>query len=391
MQEKLRERENRFAAERTEMMTRLHGEQERMEDARQQLEKEQQTMQASMRARLSTQSNETKQRKDRQRAEVEEIKAAAMAMRRELQQASGQRNRGKELDKRLIVFETKLEEAAAKSGAYAKKIRATEEKLGTANKMIASLKKATSSSQRSNSSTTSAIRMLTQERKEIDRLRSSIQRDLTRARQASSKKSSSSTRKLQQENAMLKDKLKAMENVLKGMKSKLAAANKSAPKGLALFRTAAKPKTPKTQTVTIMRDHGATTLHDDHGSSDHGSGGSHAPNDIGTLIINAEDGTVNIHIHGAAPTAGHHHTAPKTKTTIGFALDDVTNKSLLRAHDALPPSVKTSGNKKAKKPSKKKAKKPSKKKPSKNKKKKKKKDTKSSNKKINDEVQPLSA
>ncbi|HIE72215.1 MAG TPA: SsrA-binding protein, partial [Planctomycetes bacterium] len=120
-------------------------------------------------------------------------------------------------------------------------------------------------------------RKLLLHRKEIDRLRSSIQRDLTRARQASSKKSSSSTRKLQQENAMLKDKLKAMENVLKGMKSKLAAANKSAPKGLALFRTAAKPKTPKTQTVTIMRDHGATTLHDDHGSSDHGSGGSHAP------------------------------------------------------------------------------------------------------------------
>jgi hypothetical protein len=152
-----------------------------------------------------------------------------------------------------------------------------------------------------------------------------------------------------------------------------------------LFRTA-----PKTQTVTIMRDHGATTSHDDHGSSAHGksaheSGGSHALNGIGTLIINAEDGTVNIHIHGAAPTAGHHHTAQKTKTTFGFALDDVTNKSKAKAtvRGRLLPSFLP-----AKKPSKKKAKKPSKKKPSKNKKKK---DTKSSNKKINDEVRPLSA
>jgi hypothetical protein len=114
---------------------------------------------------------------------------------------------------------------------------------------------------------------------------------------------------------------------------------------------------------------------------------------------------VNIHIHGAAPTAGHHHTAQKTKTTFGFALDDVTNKSKAKATvrgrllpsflPAKKPSKKKPSKKKDKKPSKKKPskkkdKKPRKKKPSKNKKKKKK-DTKSSNKKINDEVRPLSA
>ncbi|MGK0303923.1 MAG: hypothetical protein ACI89X_004823, partial [Planctomycetota bacterium] len=88
-------------------------------------------------------------------------------------------------------------------------------------------------------------------------------------------------------------------------------------------------KSSKPKTVTLHAPHTTTTVSTDtvHSYGSHGAGhgesggkngnGSHAFNGIGTLIINAEDGTVNVHIHGAAPTTKS-TPDPKDRTSIRF-------------------------------------------------------------------------
>jgi len=421
-------------------------------------------------------------KKDREalmRREIEEARAAAMAMRKEVQQVQGRSNRAKELEKRLAMLETKVQVFADKNALARKRIHDLESEL---ERTHVAMEKAAASKKRSNSSNEGLVRKLTQERKEIDRMRASIQRDLARARRTTSQGSSNAMNRLKAENAKLKDMLKEMEHRVKSMQAshgkaqakskkvnlfgnpvakkktisfgkqgakkaklpsgigvarklpkghplpsgvgiarqlpkghplptalKLPAKNKKAtvgfgvpalPKGHPTFGTLNVPK-GKSKTVTISQGHGSA-----HGSghgTGHGNSGSHALNGVGTLIINAEDGTVNVHIHGGTTSHGHApKAAPKTKTTFGgFMFDDAKSKkpskgsfkvlNFEKASDKpKPKSTARSTLLRARNALKAPAKKSSKKKSSKKKSKSKKKDAKS-NKKINDEVRPLSA
>jgi hypothetical protein len=159
-------------------------------------------------------------------------------------------------------------------------------------------------------------------------------------------------------------------------KARVRRANKAAPPMIdsRLPKGHPLPKGGKPEMVTLHGTHTTTAAtssahaHDSHGES-HGEHGdnSNAFNGIGTLIINAEDGTVNVHIHGAeqitppAPNpnartnSGANRTPPRPGPNFEHEqADDNASVSLRMAREAFR-KARSSKAKPKKKPSKKKS------------------------------------
>ena len=317
--------QRKMNAQREELLKQLHQKEEALHQSFRGREKE---MQARMKAeqqalkqdienqhrelhnRLQAHTDAEKDREMQTKRQLEEAHKAVQSMERKLAQQDAHQQLAHELADRLAQLESRLAQVTQRNADYRSRTVKVAKELEIAQAKLAQVQGASKGRPNNQGKDTQkAIALLAQERMEIARLRDSIQRDLAKARQGQGQQESNATRRLKAENGDLKKKLRAMEMRIKNQQRQ-------------------------------------------HDESESGNG-SHAFSGIGTLIINAHDGTVNVHIHDAAKSK---KSIPTPKTRSGFGITNVpptgalflpskagrkapgtkARASLMMARDALP-------------------------------------------------------
>ena len=333
--------QRKMNAQREELLKQLHQKEEALHQSFRGREKE---MQARMKAeqqalkqdienqhrelhnRLQAHTDAEKDREMQTKRQLEEAHKAVQSMERKLAQQDAHQQLAHELADRLAQFEDRLAEVTQRNADHRNRTIQVAKELEIAQAKLAQAQGAAKSRpSNQGKEAQKAIALLAQERKDIARLRVRIQGDLAKARQGQGQQESNATRRLKAENGDLKKKLRAMEMRLKNQQRQReessakvlgADAQANGPNIVTLHG----PHTTTTASTGSAHEHSShDESHGAHDESESGNG-SHAFSGIGTLIINAHDGTVNVHIHDAAPSK---KSIPAPKTRSGFGITNV--------------------------------------------------------------------
>ena len=209
-----------------------------------------------------------------QQKELADVRTAMAVMERKLAEQKADSKSRQELEDRLTTLEQRLDEASQRSTSETRKVEQLTKELDQAQATIEALRVSKASEQQALRE--DAVSQLAKEREEIANLRKAIQKDLKQARSDQDRKAATASRQL------------AIDN-----QNGAAAASSS---------TTSPPQ--KTPVVEVQ----STPDHDE--SHKQANVSSDSLPGVETLIINAQGGTVNVHIHGAIPSTK----APATKT-----------------------------------------------------------------------------
>ena len=241
-----------------------------------------------------------------QQKELADVRAAMAVMERKLAGQEADSKSRQVLEDRLTTLEQRLDEASQRSSSETRKVEQLTKELNQALATIQALRVSKANDEqikkeaanRKAASREEAISQLAKEREEIANLRTTILADLNKARSDQDRQTAVASRQLTAENEQLKNKLRALERAITATEIQNDAA----------ASTTTIPSPPQLAPVDQVQ---SPLNHD--GSQQQTNISSDSLPGVETLIINAQGGTVNVHIHGAGPSTK----APASKTAKG--------------------------------------------------------------------------
>lgn len=229
-----------------------------------------------------------------QQKELADVRAAMAVLERKLAEQEADSKSRQVLEDRLTTLEQRLDEASQRSSSKNRKVEQLTKELNQALATIQALRVSKANDEqikkeaanRQAASREEAISQLAKEREEIANLRTTILADLNKARSDQDRQAAVASRQLTAENEQLKNKLRALERAI--------TATKIQNDGAASVSTT--PSPPQLAPVDQVQ---SPPNHD--GSPQQTNISSDSLPGVETLIINAQGGTVNVHIGGLMP------------------------------------------------------------------------------------------